>query len=259
MTQALILSAGQGTRLRPYTINKPKCLVKLLGIPIIERQLSVLRENNISKISIAAGYCAEQLEYLGLPIILNEQFASTNMVDTFFKALKKISSNEDLIVAYGDIVYENKNLKAILSSDSEINIMIDKQWRKYWEARLDDPLQDAETLILADDKNILEIGKKPLNYDSIHGQYTGLIKIRKDNIPLLVEFYQGLDRSILYDEQIFQKMHMTSFLQLLIDNGWQVQATLVENGWLETDTAFDLELYESLYRKGELSQFCDLD
>lgn len=41
--RAIILAAGQGTRLRPYTNDRPKCMVELLGKPLLHRQLEVLR------------------------------------------------------------------------------------------------------------------------------------------------------------------------------------------------------------------------
>ncbi len=259
MTNALILAAGQGSRLRPYTDNKPKALVNLIGKPIIERQIDVLRKNGINNISIAAGYCADQFNYLGLPIIVNEDFASTNMVHTFFQSLEIMVGDQDLIVAYGDIVYESNNLKKVLDSNADISLMIDMEWRKYWEARLDDPLMDVETLVLDAENNILEIGKKPHNYNEIHGQYTGLIKIRKNIIQALVDFYENLDQSILYDNQKFHEMYMTSLLQLLINQNWQVKGVIVKNGWLETDTVDDLKLYEALSKNGQLEQFCRLD
>ena len=54
-------------------------------------------------------------------------------------------------------------------------------------------------------------------------------------------------------------MYMTSFLQLLIDNGWKVKAVLVSNGWLEIDTLEDLVKYESLAKDRKLEQFYRLD
>ena len=40
--RVIILAAGQGTRLRPLTDDKPKCMVEVNGKSIIERQLSVM-------------------------------------------------------------------------------------------------------------------------------------------------------------------------------------------------------------------------
>jgi NDP-sugar pyrophosphorylase family protein len=50
-------------------------------------------------------------------------------------------------------------------------------------------------------------------------------------------------------------MYMTDFLQHLIESGWRVQAVPVDGGWLEVDTPQDLQVYENLYRAGELARF----
>ena len=50
-------------------------------------------------------------------------------------------------------------------------------------------------------------------------------------------------------------MYMTSFIQYLIYNQWEVKATLINNGWLEVDTLEDLDRYESLSKKS-LDSYC---
>ena len=90
------------------------------------------------------------------------------------------------------------------------------------------------------------MGKKPVNYDKIHGQYTGLIKIKANKIGDFISFYEGLNKQSKYDGQSFENMYMTSFIQLLINNGWAVKAAIVNDGWLEIDSVEDLELYQSL-------------
>ena len=41
----IILAAGEGKRLHPLTLTKPKCMVELFGQPLIEQQLSVFLIN----------------------------------------------------------------------------------------------------------------------------------------------------------------------------------------------------------------------
>jgi choline kinase len=259
MTRALILAAGEGTRLQPHTLDKPKCLVPLLGRSLLERQKAVLLRSGIHDIHIAAGYRADQIMALGFNVSINNRFNSTNMVATLFSALPFIEKEGDLLIAYGDIVYQQDNLEKLLACDDEIALMIDRQWKKYWELRLDDPLQDAETLVMDTNGYIKELGKKPGDYERIQGQYTGLIKVRADKIPQFVAFYNNLDRSGTYDDKNFDNMYMTSFLQALIDANWKARASLVNNGWLEVDTVKDLELYENMARNGQLQNICQLD
>ncbi len=259
MTRALILAAGQGTRLRPLTNDKPKCLVPLLGRPLLERPVTTLRKANINEIHIATGYRSDQIEALGFDTSYNPRYAETNMVETMFCAIdyikQSVKSGEDLIIAYGDIVYQDENLASLLACEDEIALMIDAKWEDLWRLRLDNPLDDAETLIMDTNGFVKELGKKPESYKRIQGQYTGLIKLRSNKVNDFIDFYQQLDRSANYDGKNFENMYMTSFLQLLINADWQTKAVVVNSGWLEIDSVEDLEQYERMFKKGELDFF----
>ncbi|MFT7559809.1 MAG: choline kinase [Flavobacteriales bacterium] len=259
MTRALILAAGQGTRLRPLTDTVPKCLVHLHGKSLLDRQVETLKHCGVQDIHIAAGYKAEQIQELGFDVSINPHFASTNMVESLFSARNFIAEGGDLIIAYGDIIYQQENLDTLLTTKSDVVLMIDKAWRDLWSARMEDPLQDAETLIINEHGYVTELGKKPKNYDSIQGQYTGLIKIDAAKIDDFIAFYDQLDRQETYDGKDFLNMYMTSFIQLVIDAGWQVKAAEVQNGWLEVDSVEDLRLYETLSENGNLDKLHKLN
>ena len=52
MTDIVILAAGKGSRLYPFTKNLPKCLLDFKGKSILERQLDVYKKFNINNIII---------------------------------------------------------------------------------------------------------------------------------------------------------------------------------------------------------------
>ena len=70
--QLIILSAGIGSRLRPFTNDKPKCLVKVGGKPILQRQLEISKLCGINKksISIVGGYFCDQLRKYNLNLFM---------------------------------------------------------------------------------------------------------------------------------------------------------------------------------------------
>ncbi|MBI2288179.1 MAG: NTP transferase domain-containing protein [Chloroflexi bacterium] len=66
MKQAVILAAGEGQRLRPFTINKPKVMLSIAGKPILQYVVEALAQNGIRDIVIVVGYCREQIfDYFG--------------------------------------------------------------------------------------------------------------------------------------------------------------------------------------------------
>ena len=240
--KAIILAAGQGSRLRPLTDNKPKCLVELAGKPLLNHQLEVLHAAGIDDVHLVAGYHADQLERPEFTRHINERFAETNMVNTLFVAESVMTGESDLIISYGDIVFEPMVLAKLLAVAAPIGLVVDCEWRRYWAARMDDPLADAETLRLTDSNRVVELGKKPERYADIQGQYIGLIKIRADHVARLPVVWRAMDKSASYDGKDYDNMYMTSFLQHLIDIGWETRAAVIENGWAEVDCEDDLNV-----------------
>ena len=219
------------------------------------RQANTLRECGIDDISVATGYKAKQISDLGFQTYFNEDYMTTNMVESLFRSRDMFSTHDDLIISYGDIVYSAENLEKLIQSQAPISVIVDKSWRDLWSKRMNNPLEDAETLKLDDESNILELGKKPLSYDDIEGQYTGLIKISADFMSKFIEFYNQLDRSAAYEGRPFENMYMTSFLQMFIDDGVKIKAVIVNRGWLEVDSIEDLDAYVSLHQAGQLDGF----
>jgi len=255
----IILAAGEGKRLRPYTNNLPKCMVKLKEQSLLSRQLSSISKCDIpsENIALVGGYQAECLQEFNLKTYQNPNYASTNMVSTLFCANNFMDPNEDLIISYGDIVYEENVLRTLIDSSAEVAVVADQKWERLWSLRMTNPLDDAETFVLKDNFLIAELGNKAESLSQIQAQYIGLIKVRADKINQLKSLYNQIDKSLKFNGQDFENMYMTSFIQILIDSGWEVRAALIKNGWLEVDTVEDLESYEKI-SKEILDSYCCL-
>jgi choline kinase len=255
--KAIILAAGRGSRLHPYTENAPKCLTELAGRALIERQIATLKNAGVDDIIIATGYLADQLELAGTRQVHNPDWATTNMVESLFVADTEFG--DDLIVTYSDIVYEPCVIEALLQSPHDVSVIVDRQWRRYWEARFDDPLSDAESLRMNADLEILDIGKKVENIDEIEAQYIGLMRFKGDGVTQLRDARQNFFASHRdwMDKRPIKKAYMTDLLSEIILLDHPVHAVPVDNGWLEFDTVDDYERFGGNIDRSAVSQFFD--
>lgn len=238
----IILAAGQGSRLRPLTNDKPKCMVSYQNTPLIDTILTTAKECNLDNIAIIGGYKKEVLtQYLGnsYQFYFNKNYDSTNMVSTLFTAEEFM--DDDIIISYSDIIYDPLILQKLINSKDDFSVVVDKKWKELWLQRMGNPLEDAETLKVNNGK-ITELGKKPSSYDDIEGQYIGLIKISKKVLKKVINFYNQLDKTMLYEGKDFNNMYMTTFIQLIIDNQLlNVSPLYINGGWVEIDTKDDLD------------------
>ena len=108
----IILAAGEGTRLRPFTLDRPKCLVEIDGRSLLDRQLDILQASQVGSVVLVGGYMVDKLKGKKARLKVNPRFAETNMVWTLFCVEDELM--EGAIVAYGDIVYSKEVLMQLL-------------------------------------------------------------------------------------------------------------------------------------------------
>jgi len=127
MMKALILAGGFGKRLRPYTDETPKPLIKVAGKPILEHQIIWLKKQGVEEFIILVGYKREKiLEYfgdgdrLGVKIeysIEEEPLGTGGAIKNAKDYLENISS---FLVLNGDILTDLRILPLIDSFDEDI-------------------------------------------------------------------------------------------------------------------------------------------
>ncbi|WAG08423.1 phosphocholine cytidylyltransferase family protein [Aeromonas jandaei] len=238
MTKAIILAAGRGSRMKEMTAAKPKCLTLLHGRPLLEYQLSALKEAGITDIAVVTGYMRDALLSYGLVEFHNPRWAETNMVSSLCCAREWLM-NEECIVSYSDIFYTSEAVTALLNNKDNISLTYDPSWLDLWRQRFSDPLSDAESFKLDDKHFLTEIGNKTTDATLIQGQYMGLLKFSPVGWKQ-VEMYRAELPAVMQDN-----MHMTGTLNAMIQqNNIKVRAFPYEGRWGEIDSPEDLACYE---------------
>lgn len=252
---AIILAAGSGTRLRPHTDTRPKCMVEVAGVPMLHIQLAVMRRCGIRQIAVVGGYRMDRLEAgAGVTLLSNPDFAATNMVWSLARALPAMT--DDFVVSYGDIVYPPSVLQRLMEGGEDIRVAVDLDWRSYWSRRFDNVLSDAETLAMDPDGYLTDIGGKPDSLQGIQGQYIGLMRFRAAGADTLRHLLAGLDRSASINGRPAAEAYMTDLLQSMIASGVRVAAAPFAAPWCEVDSPADLDIAQTRAR-GWIAQLFD--
>ncbi|MFC1932897.1 HAD-IIA family hydrolase [Chloroflexota bacterium] len=116
--KAVILAAGGGSRLNTITCNKPKCMVRVGGRPILEHQIHAYVSAGVKDIFVVAGYRLDEVKEFcrgiknaNIKIIENKTHATTNNMYSLYLAKEAVAekafllSNGD-VVPDPDIIYE---------------------------------------------------------------------------------------------------------------------------------------------------------
>ncbi len=114
--KAVILAAGEGSRMRPLTYTRPKVMLPIANKPILEYLLIEAREAGIREFIFIVGYCEEQVrdyfgsgEKWGVDIAYSSQRRQLGTAD----AIKMIEGlvEGSFLVMNGDIIANRKDIK----------------------------------------------------------------------------------------------------------------------------------------------------
>ena len=120
--QAIILAAGQGTRLQPLTNHQPKCLVQVLGKSILQYELESIERAGIRNCTIVVGYRGDQIQSkfgslfgtVDISYVYNHRFHETNNLYSLWLARQTLDT--DTILVEGDLIFEDGLLGDLLEN-----------------------------------------------------------------------------------------------------------------------------------------------
>ncbi len=238
----VILASGMGTRLNK---KMPKCLVSINNKTLLERILNISSE--FDKVIIVGGYKVNLIKKIiknqnrkKIYLINNNDYKTTNMVESFFKAYNKV--NQDVIITYSDIVFDRSLFRKMINFNKN-HLLLKSNWKKVWKLRMSEKQikLDAEDIKIKKN-NIISIGTK-INKKLPKYQFMGLIRINYKNLKKVKMFYLKIKN---------KKVDFTSFINSLIKNkilNFKFKET--KKYWFEIDNRKDLIAAKKYFQKNK--------
>lgn len=257
----IILAAGMGTRLGELTRDRPKAMLEFEGRTLLDRQVAAYRRCGVDRVVVVGGYRDDVLRVdERVARYRNPDYDRTNMVESLMCARTELGG--PVLLSYGDVLFEDRVLRAVIEAPCAIGVTVDTDWQAYWQARYGDITTDTETLQLGDDGRIARIGQPNPRPDQIDARYVGLLRFDARGVETLLAVY---DRArVVHGEgpwqtsRRFRQGYLTDLLQEMIDQGHRVEPIITRRGWLEFDTTDDYRLATEWAATGRLAEFCEL-
>jgi choline kinase len=184
--RGIILAAGKGSRLNGTAGESPKCLVKVGGETLIDRQIHALRRAGIDDITVVVGCQAEQVRRScghGITYVENSKYAQTNSMYSLWMARPLLF--EGFVVLNCDVLFHPVLLGDLISSKHENALLI--AYREADQA----PFGDEEMKVQVRCGRVREISKQmdPADAD---GENLGVVKFGPKGAAQLVTIMDRL-------------------------------------------------------------------
>ena len=236
ITTALLLAAGTGSRLRPLTLDAPKCLTEVSGEPILARLLDNLRIQGIKRLVVVTGYldhCVrefleENAADMQLEYVFNPVYQTTNNIYSLWLAKKAIE--EPFVLIESDLVFEASMLEPMLVPDriAVSNIL---------------PWMNGTMVELNADKAVKAFH---VSHDVDDERRYKTVNICSLSLHSWQQVIARLDRYI--EEGRVNEYYETVFAEMVADASLEFDAVLFnENKWYEIDAMEDLHQAELMF------------
>lgn len=238
--KAIILSAGQGRRLLPYTEDRPKCLVPVASRPLIEWQLRSLHACGVSEAVIVTGFMAQTVQdfvhQLYLPgmevrMLYNPFFQVSDNLASLYLAAGELARGG--IILNGDTLFEAAVSQRLLSqAAAPVSVTIDRK------AHYD----DDDMKVSLDGLSLKAIGKN-LDVSLTHGESIGMLYVRPEGADAL----HAAMTEELRGAEGFRRWYLSAIDLLAKTHPGSVEAVSIEGlQWCEVDCPADLVKAENL-------------
>jgi choline kinase len=230
--KAVILAAGQGTRIRSVHGEHPKCLIEVEGKTILDHQLEALSIAGIHDVAIVVGYEKEQIiahvkkqcpvNNQRVHFIENPSFAITNNIFSLWVATDWLRG-DSFIVLNADVIFDPVIFNSAVQPYAPISMIVDPMWR------------DETMKVVIEDDRVTRMSKK-ISREYFSGTYIGITVFSRS---IQSRFYRKLS-DLIVAGRVNDFFNIA--VQELADEGVHIGYTTTDGlAWAEIDDPLDLE------------------
>jgi L-glutamine-phosphate cytidylyltransferase len=228
--KAVILAAGQGTRIRSVHGEHPKCLIEVDGRTLLDRQLEALSLAGVNEVAIIVGYEKDQIinhlkarKFSGqnIQFIESPAFAITNNIYSLWLALHWLRG-DSFIVLNADVIFDPEVLQSAIHPVAPISMIVDPLWR------------DETMKVIIDGDRVIEMSKK-ISREKFSGTYIGITVFGR---AIEDRFFRKMD-TLISEGRV--NVFFNAAVQELADEGVPIGFTSTDGlPWAEIDDPGDL-------------------
>lgn len=221
---AVILAAGRGTRLQPFTFDIPKGFMPVGNERLIERSVRLLKENGIKNIIIGTGHLHEHYVKFakenGLKTFLSPEFATTGSFHTLIFGSELIDG--DFLLLESDLLYHSDAIKGLLNSENK-DVILTSGFTQ----------SNDEVYVEVEEGRLKNLSKKKEELKSVDAELVGIWKISLDLLNKLKAFHSSVEDARNKDYEI-------AIAELSVNH--RVDVLKLDNlAWCEIDNQEHLE------------------
>lgn len=230
--QAVILAGGLGTRLGEITRHIPKPMVSVAGVPYLEHQLRLLREQGFTDVVLLTGYLGEQIqEYfgdgggLGLSLHYSRELTPQGTGGALREASELLAS--DFLLLYGDsyLPIDYRAVMESLRASDALGVVV------AYDNRLGDT-SVKNNLGISPGGVVSRYHKTNADLPGLHFVEAGVLAFRREVVDLIPA--QG---QVSLEEEVFTR---------LIPEG-KLRAVITEQRFYDIGTPERLKAIEALF------------
>ncbi len=237
--KAIVLSAGQGSRLLPLTADRPKCTLAVAGRPLLEWQLHALADNGFDEAVVVTGFRAAQVEaivagFRRMPVrtLFNPFYAVSDNLATCWLAREEMTP--PFVIVNGDTLFEAATLRALLDGRDGADITLACDRKSNYD--------DDDMKVVVEGSRLLRVGKK-LELARVNGESIGMMVFEAAGA---VRFRARLDEIMRRDEGK-GRWYLSAIDELAQEGGVGVRS-IHGHGWCEVDDRADLAHADTVVR-----------
>ena len=235
---AILLSAGQGSRMLPLTVDRPKCLIEFSGRSLLAWQIEMLARGGVRRIDVVTGFMTDMVDE-AISAIRDPRVEIRTRFNPFYKVADNLGScwiardvmRDDFLILNGD---------TLVSEEIVARVQQDNDWPIAVTVDVKGSYDSDDMKVSRAGERLTRIGKT-LSAEETNAESIGFLAFRGEGAAL----FRNAVRSAMRTAEGVQHWYL-KVIDSLAETGRVGTVSIEGLGWAEVDFLNDIEIATAL-------------